>query len=382
MALSSRAKLNNKTNLNKSGLYVEDAMKLDVVNVVHQEENIYLDVFLYNESNKVKRASYRKTQNTVLLDSPSDYKCYLQKFQLRTGRIPMFVNKEYDLSIGLYYYPDNLVSIKTALKTLYTPTYLFYSEYVVLNNPDGINPNIKDAFDDIVAQYEVIHGAGSWIVDNNPLNPPFIAYNVETGFFEVYNDVDSSDNNTKAVQLYISEDVYTLIGGLALDYPPINAYGTNSTTLIPPSYAKVTFSIGPANNNVVTINSDDYVRIIQAYRTLSRWWTVKNILITTDTVGIRSHYVAGTSQNPDTVYRNILQSIQLNYDDRGGNPPGWWVEFVPTGDFTYVDVLSDSPLKNISFELLYNDIFGGIYEVNLDPKDSFSLTVGFVKRLI
>lgn len=382
MALSQLAKINNRNNINKTGLYVEEATKLDVVNIVHQEENIYLDVFYYNDTANVQRAYYKKTQNTAILDKPSDYKCYLSDFEISSNRFHMFTNFNFNLTFALYYYPDNLSAIRIPLKTLYPGNYEFYSQYMVLNNPDGINPNIVDAFNDIVSQYEVIHGAGSWIANGNPINPPFFAYDSNSGFFKVYNDVDSSDNNNKAVQLYISKDLNNLIGGLPQDWPVINPYGNNSTTLIPPTYSRITFALGPANNNVVTINGNDYVEITQAYRTLPRWWIERTLYLTSDSIGVRSHYVAQSGQFPDTVYRNVLISLDLVNDDRSENPKGGIYKFTPTADYSYIDITKDDPLKTLEFQILYADVFGNIFTSSLNPGDSFSFTLVFTKKVL
>lgn len=380
MALSHSAKIHSRSNINKSGLHEEESLKLDVINIVHQEENIYLDVFYYNTSNIPQRAYYRKTQNTPILDKPSDYKCYISGFEVNSSRFHMFTNRDFELTFSLYYYPDNLTATRTPLKTLYPSDYEFYSQYFVLNNPDGINPNIADAFDDIVTQYEVIYGLGSWIANGNPANPPFFAYDSNSGFFKVYNDVDSSDNNNIAVQLYISKDVNNLIGGLPQDNPVINPYGNNSTVLIPPNYSRITFAIGPANNNVVTINGNDYIEIIQAYRTLPRWWVERTLYLSSDSIGLRAHYVAQSIQFPDTVYRNIIASMDLVNDDRADNPKGGIFRHTPT-DPAYVDILQDNPLKTLEFEILFADTFGNISGARINPGDSFSFTIVFVKKI-
>lgn len=380
MSLSHTAKLNTRTNLNKAGLYEVDALKLDVTNIVHQEENIYLDVFFYNDTDKIVPATYRKTQNTPILDKPSDYKCYISAFEISSSRFIMFSNNNYNLTFALYYYPDNLTATRTPLKTLYPSDYGFNSQYFVLNNPDGINPNIVDAFNDIVTQYEVIHGLGSWIANGNPANPPFFAYDSDSGFFKVYNDIDSSDNNNNAVQLYISRDLNNLIGGLTDDNPVINPYGTNSTTLIPPNFSRITFALGPANNNVVTINGNDYISIVQSYRTLPRWWIQRTLYITSDSIGIRSNYLAQSPQFPDTVYRNILAGMDLINDDRSENPKAGIFRFYPE-DPAYIDILQDSPLKSLVFDIQYTDFFGNIYSSTLNPGDSFSFTITFVKKI-
>lgn len=380
MSLSYTAKVNKRDQMTKSGHWEEDGIKLDVVNVVHQEENIYVDVFYYNSSNSSQRAFYNKTQNTAILEKASDYKCYISSFQLRHTDFYMFLNRSFDLSLALYFYPDNLTSIKHPLKNLYSSEYTFDSQFQVLNNPDGINSNIVDAFNDIINQYENIHGPGSWASDGNPTNPPFINYNTDNGFFEIYNDIDSSDNNNNAVQLYLSKDLYTLIGGLPLDNPVINYYGTNSITLIPPNYARVNFSIAPANNNVVTLNSNQYVRIYQSYRTLARWYTLKSIFLISDTIGVRSHYIAQSLQNPDSVYRNILLSLDIIFDDRDSNQNAGIVTIIPP-QFNYNDILNDNSLKSIQFQLALYDVFGGLHYFNLNPGDSFNFTIVFVKKL-
>lgn len=381
MSLSHSARMNKRGSLAKAGHYEEDAIKLDIVNIVHQEENIYLDVFYHNSSSTRQRAYYRKTQDTAILEKPSDYKCYIASFEINSNRFHMFTNSNFNLTFALYYYPDNLTSTRTPLKTLYPNNYEFYSQYAVLNNPDGINLNIVSAFNDIVSQYEVIYGPGSWIANGNPINPPFITYDSATGFFKVYNDVDSSDNNSKAVQLYISPDFNNLIGGLPLDNPPINAYGFNSTTLIPPNYSKVTFEIATANSNIVTVNSNDYVEVIQAYRTLPRWWIERSLYLTSDSIGIRSHYVAQSAETPTTVYRNILLPLDIINDDRGENPKGGILKYIPTADYFYVDITKDNALKVLEFEILYADVFGNIFGSTLNPGDSFSFTLVFVKKV-
>lgn len=381
MALSHTARINKRESLTKAGHYEEDAIKLDVVNIVHQEENIYLDVFYHNSTNNSQRAYYSKTQNTAIVDRISDYKCYIASFQLRHSNFFMFVNRSFNLSLALYFQPDNLESIKFPLKTLYPAEYAFNSQFQVLNNPDGINDNIQQAFNDIVSQYEVIHGLGSWIANGNPLYPPFINYNTDNGFFEVYNDVSSSDNNANAVQLYLSSDLYILISGLPIDSPVINPYGTNSTTLIPPNYARVNFNIAPANNNVVTIDGNDYVKINQAYRSLSRWYTLKSVLLASDSIGVRSHYVAQSSQNSVTVYRNIISIVDIIFDDRDPNQSGGIITYIPSGEFNYNDLVGDGALKTLQFELLFFDVHGNISNVVLKPGDSFNFSLVMVKKI-
>lgn len=384
MALSQPAKIARRGTLARAGHYEEGEIttKLDVTNVVHQKENIYLDVFQINKTNIPIKASYSKTVNIPILDRPSDFKCYLQRLQLRSGGISMFRNREYNLGFSLYYFPDNLTVSRIALKTLYSDDYNFFSQYFILNNPDGINENIRGAFADLVTQYEVIHGPGSWVVDANPRYPPWIAFNDATGFFEVYNDVASVDGNIKAVQLYLNEELYLLIAGLPLDYPVVNTYGFNSLTLAPPLNAKVTFNLSSAASNLVTMpDGGDYVKIIQGYQTLSRWWVSKGLMVVSDTLNIRSHFLMPSTITTDASYRNIIQYIPIEYSNVRNYPPGNWITFTSTSENAYSDILGDAPLKNIRFDLYFTDVFGDLYPVELFYNDSFEMTIGFVKNV-
>lgn len=341
-----------------------------------ETEYVYYEAVFINNTENIVNATIDDSKSIPILDKLSDYKMAVFRFDVGAATTPMFIvrgNKPV-CSVALTYEPDNLISIKTVFPTL--PTLEIFNVGKFLDNIDGgLNETIALAFNDIKAQYDAIHGAGSWAANINlAQSPPGIIYDASNKLFSLVSPDKNVDTSVDAVSLYLSYDIVPLFLGLYISsVPQIAAL---------PRDAWYRYGVVPTfrNGNL----SGGYYTMTQEFSSTAKWYTVNKIVITSPGLGTRKTFV-GFLTADDSGFTNNKQletvmDISVNLSNDNENNPSTNITYIPQ-NLRWIDCLGTKALDRIILSLGFLDEVGNLYPAQVIPGSSFSVTLVFAKKI-
>jgi len=373
----------------KSGLHAESSVSTSVVvkqdlnNLMHNEQHVYYDLFLSNQTDRRIKAKFVDTRSVPLISIPSDYKLSVVRLQADLKDIGMFRISNRVLTVTLYYAPDNLVATQQLFLGRPQDFRIFDFNEIVYGY-FGINQSILAAYNNIVAQYEAIYGPGSWAASSGAgQQPPGVVYDEDNNFFKFYTPIENEDSLATGLQLYLNRELAFLMDSANLDFANENYSGNNNPNLFPDN-VKVIFLQSYQNNNVTTFpQSADpaqlFIENTQVWQTVERWWKARKLLIVSSSIGSRPEFIASTDSQGRNINYSILTDVQLNFNTDNFSP-GTSIRYQPL-EYRIIDITKDSPLNNIEFNFLIQDVDGSVQDLQLFPGDAVTMKVMFIKSL-
>ena len=76
----------------------------------------------------------------------------------------------------------------------------------------------------------------------------------------------------------------------------------------------------------------------------------------------------------------ILTDFQAHGSDVFGWESNLGVVYTPTGQYRYLDMCSNQPLKSLDLQVFWDDIYGNTYPLYLAPNTSFNCKIMFRKK--
>lgn len=330
----------------------------------------YIEVSYDNTTGRPQPARYNSQQKASIVDVPSNYKLSAVRVEVDLDFIPMFSSADKTLEVRMTF--DDSGTLITAQQQLFTiPVTVWSTQQVV----QELNTALQLAFLSLVSQYEVINGPGSWTGDASlAQNQPFMKY--DTPLFTLYNDYRNSDDSSNTpVTLLFSRDLTVLFSGL--DYQ----LGTQAS-VISSSFTEVLFPAGPALINYVDLQSpqvaDTYVVNKQAYDSSEAWYDVDRIVLLTSSIPIRQQSIASATQDGSNIQYSIITDFGLLINNTTSNPTTKF-RYLPSAQYRWIDLIGDTPLKNITLSLGYADNEGAVNPVYVRPGGSFNALLLFAK---
>ena len=352
------------------------------------DDNIYMNiVFPHNSADGENGtiASYSSTKNTALLDKASDYYCSIIRFVIPLRSVPImimpivpnsgFTNKS-TLIIGITFsgtdYPQNVIFVSDASTSVYppvnqdqsgnqiiTPYYYLYSYSALINM---INTTINTAY--IAAGSP---GGG---------NAPFFYYDPLTQLISLY--VSQVFINSGA-QLFINEYLSNYLDAFHFLY-----LGANK-----PNGKDYIFTLSNTTGNpYVTVPNQvalpvGWLRYTQEYNVINYWESLRKVLITSNSLPIRSEYIQAQSGNglvgnDINATLNIITDFVPSLESAGQSRTN--IYFYPTSQYRLVDMISDTPVFKIDLNLFWEDLNGNLYPIYIPVGQSASVKIGFFRK--
>lgn len=348
----------------------------DISNVVHSEENIYYDVSLYNSSEFNIPAFFSDNRSVPLINIPSNYKLSVVKMQADLKGIGMFKYGSIDLTMTLYYAPDNLTATYRIFIPGKNPEFRLFDFNSFTEGTFGFNATALTAYNDIVAQYEAIHGPGSWTTSGAGQYPPGARFDNSTGLFEVYTPIENAESNPNRLQLIFNEQLAFFMDSLQFNY---------DTSVSPPT-ATVLFYPGYQNQQVKTFGplapdpAQQFIINSQTWQTIERWWISRKLLMTSTSIGTRSESIGSYDTQGNNVNFNILTDVSIDFNTTDFSP-GASILYFPTAEYRILDLIRDTALSTIDFTFYIQNVDGTIEQLSLAPGDSLTFKLLFTKSL-
>lgn len=342
-------------------------------------DNVYLNVTINHDPNYGTMGSpavYNVTKTIPILDKCSDYYCSIIRFDIPLDTIPLYRfpiipnqgNPNLSpLIIGIrsgnVNFPQNLIYVPE--HAFHVPSEVqYYFVYTYQNLINSLNTALAAAF--IAAASP---GGGA------PNHAPYFYFDpvtqlikliVHTSFIAtgstIYANVEMSN--------YLSSFPGTLLGfnqpqGRDLEFL-FNQTGTqNGNGLVVP-YVPFTMNAGD-------------LMFSQEYNTINYWSNLRKILITSNTIPIRTEYLSSkdpTSPLPSSIpiLTDFIPALEIAGQSRSIS------YYYPPGQYRLVDMTGDTPLQNIEMKIYWEDKLGNIYPLTLSIYQQANIKIGFFRK--
>lgn len=350
-----------------------------------KEENVYLNVTVHNNTENNVYARYEETRSQPILNDPDEYEMSIIRFDIPSTAIPKFkMDQRY--SVTLVYPAENLVSEQVL--QLYQVSYASNvtgdsSEYIWAFKQMVISTNdaLALAYADIVAQYEVIHGGGSWAGSGGPQSQPYLEYDPSTKLFTFYCPTLMADSSANRIELWMNNLMYKLFETFLFIF-----YGYTE-----PDGMDVRIVIRNFLTNSATISGINYYKMTQEYSSLPAWYVVYKIVIVSNTILSRKEFISfnnvdpikldpfGNPLNVSLGTANTLGIVQ-DFDYSFFQPNIERITYLPTAEYRWVDLLAHDALYKVDFQVLVQAENGELIPLVLEPGDNVNIKFLFRKR--
>jgi hypothetical protein len=351
------------------------------------DDNLYLNiVFSHNpfDGDNGTIASYSSTKNTALLDKASDYYCSIIRFVIPLRAVPLLImpvvpNSGYSnittLIIGVSYlgidYPQNVIFVPDSPSNVFppvnqnqttqviTPYYYIYAYSAVISM---INKSLHDAY---VASGSP--GGG---------DAPFFYYDPSTQLISLY--VSQVFINSGA-QIFINEYTSNYLDAFHFLYLGANQPNGKDYVFILSNTTGNPSSITPYK----VIDPVGWLRFIQEYNVINYWESLRKVLITSNSLPIKSEYIQaqtgnGLLGNDVNATLNIITDFVPSLETAGQSRTN--IYYYPTSQYRLVDMISDTPVYKVDFNLFWEDLNGNLYPIYIPVGQSASIKVGFFRK--
>lgn len=353
--------------INKVGSQQEDKhFNVGVLPNTSNAENIYYYAFFRNSTDKDVLAEYSEKRSQFILNKLADYKMAVLSLDLGDIDTPYFISNEFPLTFQLRYPPDGLTSTQTLFAGV--PTEITSYEQLL----EEYNRLLDVAWNDIINQYNLIHGPGSWQANILlPQGVPGITFDSNNDLFTIWMDERSAEGNPNAVLWYSEAEFIRLFQGARMNI---------SNT---PLNSRFIFNVTFANSNIQTVSGIDYIKNIQQYSSGSNWSTIRELLVVTHTLSCRKEYIGGSQQSSQALLRDVIGNypVSISNIEGGVNPSSRIIIYNLVGTPRWIDLFGDNELYQLDFSLFYLTSTGRIVQVTIKPGQSFGIKVMFVKQV-
>lgn len=188
--------------------------------------------------------------------------------------------------------------------------------------------------------------------------PPQFSYNTQTAVISIYYPRQFIDSANQ-LQLFANELTYILFQG----FP---AYGDNTQ----PSSMIWQYSFVPqVNETLQTIGSNQYYIRSQIPGALTSWNPVCRIVFTTSVPLAQEASTPQTDSAGNQLGSGLAQQIVLAdfvpIITRGDELATGSVYYSPSAEYRFSDVISDTPLNRLDFQVFWQDKYGGNHLLTL-----------------
>lgn len=341
----------------------------------------YSNITFKNTSTIPLKASKIESRSTIILEKANDWVMSVIRFDVDSQALPINIplmknlpvpfNNTTQSTITFEYkgvdYSQDIQYLPSSFAPIYGfPTIYNYEDWLRMVNLQMANIWI------------LVVAAGA--VGNQPL---FI-YDPTTGLINLYFDSNFLPGGPNQVRIFMNRQLFSYFvnfrnrfksanpANLLLDYL-INIDSDNSIVL-PAVGSRVGLPIG-----VQLGYTNLYVMTDSAPSTAS--WSSVRSLILESSMPFRSETVPsseGNDLNADsefTILSDFLIPVESKVTDfRVVN------EYLPTAEYRYVDLVSDSALRIIDASIFWTDFSGNRYPLYMLPQKSFSVKILFHRR--
>jgi hypothetical protein len=266
-----------------------------------------------------------------------------------------------------------------ALDTIiFTTTNIFF---VLVNNA------IKDAFNKLqtaLVSYSQTKDLGTSL--------PYFIFDKSTGLTYLNCPKETfNDETTDVVHLYLNKPLFRLFNSLPYTRSTQTFNSLDSSVIINSDFKINMSHFGETNSSKqsapqidgTVVEGVDYLTVYQDYATLDTWSPVESIVMTSNTIPVRSSNTSGNHSyiNGNETVSGSSSIVELELSDfKSGNPvPG--IIYTPAYP-RWINMRQQNALTHINIELFYRSkLDGSLVPVMINSGGSFSVKLCFRKIL-
>lgn len=383
--------------------------------------------YLTNTNNEV--TDYNVSKNDFILAKASDFFASVVRFSIPLQATPLMVCRivpnqpnpnltPYSIgiryngvfkSVNLIYLPNNNPFTPTPVQNdpnrqVITSYYYIYLYQIFINM---INVALYTAY----KQHNFTAGSttpGSPILTG--YIPPYLTLDPETNLISLIAPIHFSKLTAPLIeipQIYINRSILSYFDNFNLyqvgDQSPIGydfAFKLNQDVTITTPLASETYTFFPQNQQAYypagtiipapttppALPADPlYYKFTQEFGTLQYWASLNKIIIASN-MPIKNEFLpAGNvgSVNINQSGSNVTFPILTDFIPTVDNTAGITrtiAYYVPQGQYRLVDLLSDTPLRNIDLRVFWQDGDGNTYPLEIPVFESLSVKLAFVRK--
>ena len=343
----------------------------------------YYNATFVNTDQLFTLAEYRETRTSPILSIPSEWYMSVIRFDVDTSLIPINIP---------------IMVTNSIIETLSQIT--IFSDDIRYTQTIDYSPDAEQPFPysfPAIYNYSFFLGA-----INEALSELFIDAGL-TGFSPYF----FYDPVTQLISLYIDNNFISIEqgggGAEILLNPYLQKYLTNFTYTInnePPT--SITdplfyFLVTDTKDDIYLPNGGnrqglpktiqefkgDLYQVIQTAPGINSWNSLRSILLTSSSLPFRTEFIPSTpTKASNYISSNIFPILIDHLVPQQDNPATERniVEFLPTAQFSYIDLVGTFPLNSIDFKFYWTDFQGNIYPLFLSLNGGLSIKILFEKK--
>lgn len=339
-------------------------------------EDVYLNVTIHNNENAVINASFQETRRQPLFADQSNYKMSIIRMDMPSTSVPYFTYDN-DMSVTLTYPAGGLISEQplTLIPVYFDPSIAqqntIWSTGQML---EMVNNALAAAYADLVIQSGGLPGTA-------PQFAPWFVYDSESKRFVLYADLEHADNNANRIEVWVNTNLYDRL----IPSFDVETYGEN---LANGQDVRFRFAIDPGFTNVVEyanpppipsppVYPTNYVfRLVQDYDTTGNWYDFYKIVVISRDINVRKEYVSSRRSDGSTNQLAIVTDFTYDFPTNNADR----ITYVPSAEYRFMDLLNNTPLDRLSFQIFYQTEDTKLVPVRLKPGESVNLKILFRKK--
>ena len=359
---------------------------------------------------------FNEQRDSPLIENCQDYDLAISNFKIDLKCLPTF--------IPTIRYSDNDTLEATRNKTIYTIT-LTYGGFSSTSNvyytpQDKTNgttpPRFKDGYADYRSGYYNLYnyefffvmvneaikqafiGLQATLVTYNQTkdigkNMPFFIFDKDTGLIYLNApEATFNDDTVEVVSIYLNKPLYRLFNSLPFTHET-ETFTSISPTNLTMSGFKINMSnfgnitetlfLPPQSDGSVSTTKVNYLSVYQDYTTLDTWSPVESIVISSNTIPVRSSNTSANHsfENGSETISGSSNIVELELSDFKSGSFIAGVIYEPSYP-RWINMRNQSELTNINIEMFYRSkLDGSLVPVHINSGGTFSLKLVFRKLM-
>lgn len=318
-----------------------------------QDNNVYVNSTLYNNTESNILAEYSTTFDSALLEDSGEFYLTIVRFQI-PNILPIFTFKNNTYTVTLSYqgndFPVNLVMKNVDINNPSNSIHTF-QQFI-----DIINTGLNTSFTDLKTAFPAAP----------PTEAPFMVYNHTPDSFSLYTQqvYDPVIAGGDTIEIYFNYDLYNFF---------YNSFKVENLGVNNPNNKDYRFIIEDERNNI-PVSPVNYYEFKQQIKTLYQWYDFESILFTSSSLPISSEFITSRTSDGRTINQPIITDfIPSLGKDRSA--------FIYNADpYRLIDMNGHNTIFKFDFRVLYLNKDGVIKPLVIPPKFNMSVKFGFIRK--
>ena len=319
------------------------------MNLVEKDtaDYIYYNVKITNDKLGVEKpVTFSENRVTPILYDPSQYHCSIERFNIPTNSIYIFLFRDGEYKITLTYqgndFTQNVLWIPNADDTSLRYCWNYQSFL------DMINETLASIFTALKTAHPLAL----------PTESPYLTYDSNTQLITL-NAEKAYTDPTNGIDIWFNDILFGFFGS----FQSFKNIGNivKSNRLI----------VQDKKTNGAVIGGKPYYLMIQEYTTLFLWQDIQTLLFISDSIPISNELL----QSQKNVTRSSLFDFELTAGLSNKESYQYFADRL-----RWYDLISNQPLTKIDISVYFEDKYGDIKKMELNYRDTFTMKLVFKRR--